>query len=98
MTVLPYKSATQSGISAISNHFELPMVVTDVGGLRETVGDSGTGIVCAESTPECVCAAIRDYFADPSEALRIKENIRNLNRKLSWSNYCSSLMKFIGTL
>ena len=98
LTVLPYKSATQSGISAISNHFELPMVVTDVGGLREAVGDSGTGIVCAESTPECVCAAIRDYFADPSEALRIKENIRNLNRKLSWSNYCSSLMKFIGTL
>ena len=98
LTVLPYKSATQSGISAISNHFEVPMVVTDVGGLKETVGESGTGIVCAESSPECVCAAIRDYFADPSEESRLKENIRTLNRTLSWNNFCSSLMKFIGTL
>ena len=39
VAVLPYRSATQSGISAIAYHFDIPMVVTDVGGLRGTIGD-----------------------------------------------------------
>ena len=33
VTVLPYRSATQSGISSVSYHFEVPMIVTAVGGL-----------------------------------------------------------------
>ena len=32
--VLPYRSATQSGISAVSYHFEVPMITTNVGGLK----------------------------------------------------------------
>ncbi|MEF9930930.1 MAG: glycosyltransferase, partial [Bacteroidales bacterium] len=36
--VLPYRSATQSGISSISYHFEIPMITTNVGGLKETIG------------------------------------------------------------
>jgi glycosyltransferase involved in cell wall biosynthesis len=35
--VLPYRSGTQSGIEGISYHFGLPVIVTDVGGLKETV-------------------------------------------------------------
>ena len=42
------------------------MVVTDVGGLRETVGRPGTGIVCDEGTPACIAEAIGRYFDDPA--------------------------------
>ena len=51
LTVLPYRSATQSGVSSVSYHFGVPMVVTDVGGLRETVGGRGTGLVAQKPDP-----------------------------------------------
>ena len=48
LAVLPYRSATQSGISSVSYHFEVPMVVTDVGGNPELVH---TGAVCGLTVP-----------------------------------------------
>ena len=95
LTVLPYRSATQSGISSVSNHFEVPMVVTDVGGLKETVGDRGTGIVCEEGTPACVADAIRRYFSDPALQERLRQGIRAEKERLSWSRFCHDLTDFI---
>ena len=98
LTVLPYRSATQSGISAVSNHFELPMVVTDVGGLKETIGDRGTGLVCEECTPECVAAAIERYFEEPELRESMVENIKKENERLSWNRFCKNLVEFIDSL
>ncbi len=95
LTVLPYRSATQSGISSVSNHFEVPMVVTDVGGLKETVGDRGTGIVCEEGTPECVAAAIRRYFSAPALQECLREGMRAEKERLSWSRFSHDLTGFI---
>ncbi|MCR4824150.1 MAG: glycosyltransferase [Bacteroidales bacterium] len=94
LTVLPYRSATQSGISSVSNHFEVPMVVTDVGGLKETVGDRGTGIVCKEGTPACVAEAIRSYFSDPLLRKRLGIGIRAEKERLSWSRFSHDLTDF----
>ena len=94
LTVLPYRSATQSGISSVSCFFEVPMVVTDVGGLRETVGARGTGIVCEESTPACVAAAIGRYFDEPGLAGRLQEGMRAEKRRLSWSRFSQDLVGF----
>lgn len=94
VAVLPYRSATQSGISAISNHFELPMIVTDVGGLKETIGAAGAGMVCSECTPECVSAAIRKYFEEPQLREGYISGIRALNARLSWNGFCRNLIEF----
>ena len=98
LTVLPYRSATQSGISSVSNHFEVPMVVTDVGGLKETVGDRGTGIVCEEGTPACVAAAIRRYFSDPALREHLRQGIDAEKERLSWSRFSHDLTGFIDRL
>ena len=98
LTVLPYRSATQSGISSVSNHFGVPMVVTDVGGLRETVGARGTGIVCEEGTPACVAAAIRRYFDDPALQESLRAGIAAEKERLSWSRFAQDLTQFAATL
>ncbi len=98
LTVLPYRSATQSGISSVSNHFGVPMVVTDVGGLRETVGARGTGIVCEEGTPECVAAAIRRYFDEPALQESLRAGIAAEKERLSWSRFAQDLTQFAATL
>ncbi|MGB0882165.1 MAG: glycosyltransferase, partial [Vicingaceae bacterium] len=43
--VQPYKTATQSGVTQIAYHFNKPMLVTDVGGLKEIVPDGKVGYV-----------------------------------------------------
>lgn len=98
LTVLPYRSATQSGISAVSTHFEVPMVVTDTGGLRETVGARGTGIVCDACTPECVAGAIRRYFADGPLRERLQAGMRAEKERLSWSRFAHDLTDFVGRI
>ncbi len=98
VTVLPYRSATQSGISSISYHFEVPMIVTAVGGLTETVGGRGTGLVAPEATPECVLQEIRRYFGDPQVREDCIRNIRREKERLSWSTYCNGLVEFAQSL
>ena len=98
VAVLPYRSATQSGISSVSYHFEVPMIVTDVGGLNETIGKRGTGIVAAEGTPEAIAEQIRKYFADPQISGNCITNIRQEKERLSWSTFARKLTDFIGQL
>ena len=98
VTVLPYRSATQSGISSISYHFEVPMIVTDVGGLRGTIGDSGTGIVVPEPSEEDVREGILRYFQDPSLREGCIRAIRREKERLSWSRFCEDLIGFADTL
>jgi glycosyltransferase involved in cell wall biosynthesis len=98
LAVLPYRSATQSGISSVSYHFEVPMIVTDVGGLKETIGDRGTGLVASEGTPEAIHNEILRYFSDPSIKDRCVEAIRKEKERLSWKTFAERLTEFIGQL
>jgi len=95
LAVLPYRSATQSGISSVSYHFEVPMIVTDVGGLKETIGDRGTGIVSPEGTPEAICKEILRYFSNPETERRCIANIRLEKDRLSWKTFARKLIEFI---
>lgn len=98
LTVLPYRSATQSGVSSVSYHFEVPMVVTSVGGLKETIGDRGTGILVGAPDPKEIREAISDYFADDSAREKCVENIRHERERLSWQSFCKELLIFAENL
>ncbi len=98
VAVLPYRSATQSGISSISYYFEVPMIVTDVGGLKEAIGDTGTGLMAPECTPEAVLAEINRYFSDPAIKQGCIDNIRLEKERLSWKTFADKLMMFAGQL
>ena len=98
VAVLPYRSATQSGISSVSYHFEVPMIVTDVGGLKETIGDRGTGLVASEGTPEAIKDEIEKYIEDPSIRQNCISNIRLEKERLSWKTFAQKLTEFIGQL
>ncbi len=98
VAVLPYRSATQSGISSVSYHFEVPMIVTDVGGLKEAIGDRGTGLVAPECTAEAVLTEIDRYFSDPAIEKGCIENIRIEKDRLSWKTFADKLVEFTGQL
>ena len=98
LAVLPYRSATQSGISAISWHFEVPMVVTDVGGLKQAIGDSGTGLVAERPDPDCIADEIRKYFSNDNLRTLCINSIRAEKDRLSWKTFSKRLLDFSDNL
>ena len=95
-TVLPYRSATQSGVNAISCHFGVPMIVTDVGGLREMMGDCG--LVAEKAEPECVRKEILRFFETPELRDRCSKAMGLERERLSWNRFCKDLTEFIESL
>ena len=95
LLVTPYRSATQSGVIPIAYHFDLPVLATDVGGLKESIERAGTGLVCLP-TVESLAEGIRKYFLSNKE--NFIANIRKEKKALSWEAFATALTGFISTL
>ena len=74
------------------------MIVTAVGGLKETIGDTGTGLVAEEVSPASVAGKIKEFFADPSVRQGCIESIRRESERLSWKRFSEELLTFAGKL
>jgi len=85
----PYRSATQSGVSQIAYHFEKPMLVTNVGGLAETIPDGKVGYV-VEVDKKQIADAMVDFFSNGRSKLMI-ENIRIEKKKFLWSKMTAAI-------
>jgi glycosyltransferase involved in cell wall biosynthesis len=83
LVVQPYKSATQSGVTQIAYHFDKPMVVTDVGGLKEIVPDGKCGYV-VKPDPKIIADAIADYFENGRKNA-FSECVRKEKEKFTWN-------------
>ncbi|MFQ5510757.1 MAG: glycosyltransferase [Candidatus Krumholzibacteriia bacterium] len=64
LVVLPYLSATQSGITQIAYGFDKPVIVTAVGGLPDVVEDGVTGFVVPPRDPDALARAISRFFLE----------------------------------
>jgi glycosyltransferase involved in cell wall biosynthesis len=84
LVVLPYDSATQSGIVQIAYGFEKPVVATDVGGLGEVVIDGMTGYVVPPKDPRSLASAVVKFFAE-DKSQKFSDCIRKESYKYSWS-------------
>lgn len=91
MVVQPYKSATQSGVTQVAYHFEKPMLVTDVGGLREIVPDGKVGYV-VEPEPKKIADAICDFYDNDRKEF-FEANIVEEKKKYEWSKMTETIMK-----
>ncbi len=96
--VLPYRSATQSGVNALACNFGVPMIVTDTGSLRRTVEGRGTGLVVDKAEPEDVREGILSFFGTPGLREKCIESIRGEKARLSWSEFCKSIIGFTESL
>ncbi|HHB78365.1 MAG TPA: glycosyltransferase [Saprospiraceae bacterium] len=90
LVVQTYKSATQSGISQIAMHFEVPMVVTDVGGLKEIVLDQVNGYITAKD-PASIAKTVLRYYQENKESA-FKQKIIEEKKKYAWSYFADVLL------
>jgi glycosyltransferase involved in cell wall biosynthesis len=91
--VQPYRSATQSGVTPLAYHFEIPMIVTNVGGLPSLVPDKKAGLI-AEPNAVSIAKKIEEYFELGEETFL--PGLREEKKKYSWKNMTDTIinMKF----
>lgn len=95
LCVLPYKSATQSGIKAMCDVFHLPALVSRVGGLHEEISDNENGFVIADSSVISLANQLTEIFSD-SRLESVSQNIQNQleNKENEWDVFADSVLKF----
>ena len=81
VVVQPYRNATQSGVTPLAYHFEVPMIVTNVGGLAAMVPHEVAGLV-AEPNAASIAKNIALYFSKGSEAFL--PGLQQEKKKYSW--------------
>lgn len=62
VVVLPYRSATQSGITQVALGLGTPMIATRVGGLPEVVQDGENGLLVPPEDPDQLADALVRFF------------------------------------
>lgn len=94
MVVLPYISATQSGIVQIAFGFERPVVVTNVGGLPDVVENEKTGYVIEAGKSECLTEVVVKYFKGNGQ-YQMTDSIRKQKYRFSWDRMTEIVERLI---
>ena len=92
--MLPYKTASQSGVIQIAYNFDIPVVTTDVGGLSEYIDDGSTGILIEANNPEKLSEILytnlhNNYFE------QFSDNIKEYKNKFSWEYFIQGIEKIV---
>ena len=90
LAVLPYVSATQSGIVQIAYNYDLPVVTTAVGGLPEVVLDGETGFVVPPEDPAALAAAVIRFFAE-DRATDFSVGVAREKAKYTWDRMAEAV-------
>ncbi|MDM7916189.1 MAG: glycosyltransferase, partial [Candidatus Eisenbacteria bacterium] len=94
LVVLPYRSATQSGIVQVAYQLERPVVCTRVGGLEEMVTDGQTGILVPPDDPAALADAVARYFEEDLEPSLV-DGIRAVRANMGWDRLAAAIVQLI---
>ena len=80
VVVLPYRSATQSGILNVAYAFHKAVIVTNVGGLAEFVKDGETGFLVGPDSPDSIAEGIIKFIKSKT-TIDFAANIERFNNQ-----------------
>jgi len=87
---LPYHSASQSGIVQMAYNFNIPVVVTDVGGLPEYIKKGESGEIVNVNDPFELANCLADGLNN-GEFLQMANGMDDLKSKFTWDNFVEGI-------
>jgi len=88
--MLPYLSATQSGIAQIAYNFDKPVIATDVGGLAEVVVDGVSGLIVPPNNPSKLAEAVLRFYNENLEQ-PLSAGAAREKKKYSWERMTEAI-------
>lgn len=93
-SVCPYKDATQSGVVQTAFSLDVPMIVTDVGALPESVIDGQFGLVVPPCDVNALAGAIDQLLTNRHLLESLRKNIQSVWKKqMSWDSIAEEYLK-----
>lgn len=97
VTVLPYRSATQSGVTHVAYALGCPVIATHVGGITETVRENETGLTAPPEDPRALADTIVRFF-ERGMAPAMAPHIAKLQAEHSWEALATSTVSLVDEL
>jgi glycosyltransferase involved in cell wall biosynthesis len=91
--ILPYKSASQSGVFNDALNFHLPAIVSDQPGLTEHITHQKTGLIFESENIAQLRHLLENFLTKPKMRTEISCNLIELKAKLSWEIFTQQLAK-----
>jgi len=98
LLILPYKSASQSGVLADALNFNLPSLVANHAGLTEHIQHGENGLIFESENSAELSSTIKDFFSKNVFQKNIKLNITTKKDQLTWLRFTSQLLKHLQEL
>jgi glycosyltransferase involved in cell wall biosynthesis len=93
--VLPYRSATGSGIAQVAFGAGVPVIATRTGGLEDVVEDCVSGLLVPPESPGDLARAI-ERFADLDLGPKLREGVARGRARFSWESLVDALVSLAG--
>ncbi|MGI8783687.1 MAG: glycosyltransferase [Acidobacteriota bacterium] len=97
VVVLPYLSATQSGIVPLAFGHGVPVISTATGGLAEVVESGKTGFLVAPGSASELASALIQFFRE-GRSVEFRDNIRGFSSRLNWDCVVSCIERLSGAV
>lgn len=91
LLVLPYTTASQSGVFNDALNFELPTLVSDHPGLTEHIEHAKTGLIFPNKDVTALRDQLTTYLSEGDLRANIRSNLGALKEELSWDHFISKL-------
>ncbi|NTU67735.1 MAG: glycosyltransferase [Chlorobiaceae bacterium] len=92
--VLPYRSATQSGVAPLALSHGVPVIACDAGALPSQVAHGRTGWVVRRAGHEALAEGILEFFRCRG-SMPLREGLDEARRAASWQEFASQAASFL---
>ena len=88
--VLPYKSASQSGVIPLSYSYNKPVIASNIPGIKEMIDDGRTGYLFNSNDEKDLSEKIINFF---NSKIDYEVNIKKFKQQFSWDNFIEELLE-----
>ena len=89
----PYRSASQSGVTPVSYHYGLPILVTKIDGLSSPIQNDESGVI-TEIDSSSIAKGLSKILK-PDENINYRKKIKSSLPNYSWKKFIQEIINFI---
>ena len=93
IVVLPYKSASQSGITPLAYKYLRPLVSTDLPGLSNQILEDKTGVICKINS-DSIADGIKKAL-ESKNYIKMKNQLALKSKSYTWESFSLKAMNFL---